>query len=411
MVVKPIQIKKSREQRAGPASAGKEVIVVPSALGDAQLTPDQSATDAEAVDVIDLGAPRRRRTIASRHPRPPTTVPYTPNPRLYPGPHNNSERQARRARRKRVFRRPVPNSRLYRPGPPRPVPPPATPRAAWPRPASPPRPPHALDTASRAALRVLSARLASPARPDSHLVVTLPARGMDAVTRHSASPECSEGSTAPSEFLAEFLSAIMRRQYAEALKYCRLILQYEPHNATARGFFPLLQHKVDAHRGGTKWWWRAILPDHRFSQDYICSQAGDSGGSGQGGESGESGPAGESAESEEGEEWERSGASWSSLELDSSRRTDRSSESVPNSTESSSASRDDNGNDYTSTPVLDNARTHTSPTPPPPLYGQGDIENENAIGEPEGAACTLKAASSGASSLRRLRAHFTCSIK
>ncbi|KAH9637093.1 hypothetical protein HF086_013909 [Spodoptera exigua] len=36
----------------------------------------------------------------------------------------------------------------------------------------------------------------------------------------------------------------MRRQYAEALKYCRLILQYEPHNATARGFYPLLQHKV-----------------------------------------------------------------------------------------------------------------------------------------------------------------------
>ncbi|XP_022129188.2 uncharacterized protein LOC111003129 [Pieris rapae] len=404
MVVKPIQIKKSREQRAGSASACKEVIIVPSALGDAQLTPDQSATDAAAVDVIDLGAPRRRRTIASRSPRSPTTVPYTPNPRLYPGPRKNSERQARRARRKRVFRRPVPNSRLYRPGPPRPVPPPANPRTAWPRPASPPRPPHALDTASRAALRVLSARLASPDRPNSRLVVTLPARGMDAVTRHSASPECSEGSTAPSEFLAEFLSAIMRRQYAEALKYCRLILQYEPHNATARGFFPLLQHKVDAHRGDTSSSEEAISPQH-------FKNAGDSGGSGQGGESGESGPAGESAESEEGEEWERSGASWSSLELDSSRRTDRSSESAPNLTESSSASRDDNGNDYTSTPVLDNARAHSPPTPPPPLYGQGDIENENAIGEPEGAACTLKAASSGASSLRRLRAHFTCSIK
>lgn len=42
----------------------------------------------------------------------------------------------------------------------------------------------------------------------------------------------------------QFLSAIMRRQYVEALKYCRLILQYEPHNSTARGFYPLLQHKV-----------------------------------------------------------------------------------------------------------------------------------------------------------------------
>ncbi|OWR42501.1 hypothetical protein KGM_210560 [Danaus plexippus plexippus] len=36
----------------------------------------------------------------------------------------------------------------------------------------------------------------------------------------------------------------MRRQYAEALEYCRLILQYEPHNATARGFYPLLRHKL-----------------------------------------------------------------------------------------------------------------------------------------------------------------------
>lgn len=44
--------------------------------------------------------------------------------------------------------------------------------------------------------------------------------------------------------MLQFLSAIMRRQYAEALKYCRLILQYEPHNATARGFHPLLQQKL-----------------------------------------------------------------------------------------------------------------------------------------------------------------------
>lgn len=40
----------------------------------------------------------------------------------------------------------------------------------------------------------------------------------------------------------------MKRHYAEALKYCRLILQYEPHNATARGFFPLLQHKLGRNR-------------------------------------------------------------------------------------------------------------------------------------------------------------------
>ncbi|GBP47441.1 hypothetical protein EVAR_85033_1 [Eumeta japonica] len=41
--------------------------------------------------------------------------------------------------------------------------------------------------------------------------------------------------------------AIMRRQYAEALKYCRLILQYEPQNTAARGFYPLLLRRA-AHR-------------------------------------------------------------------------------------------------------------------------------------------------------------------
>lgn len=46
--------------------------------------------------------------------------------------------------------------------------------------------------------------------------------------------------------VGQFLSAIMRRQYAEALKYCQLILQYEPHNATAQGFYPLLRHKLHA---------------------------------------------------------------------------------------------------------------------------------------------------------------------
>lgn len=46
----------------------------------------------------------------------------------------------------------------------------------------------------------------------------------------------------------QFLSAIMKRHYAEALKYCRLILQYEPHNATARGFYPLLLHKLGRNR-------------------------------------------------------------------------------------------------------------------------------------------------------------------
>ncbi|XP_038221655.1 serine/arginine repetitive matrix protein 1 [Zerene cesonia] len=283
-------------ERTPAKSTKKEIIVVPSHLKEQPFEEIGSASET-GVDVIDLGAPRRARPVPTR----PRTAParprplYTPNPRLYPGPATQSKRKADRVssnrgrRRKRVFRRPVPNSRLYRPAPPRPTPPPLRPRASWPPPAS--SAPHALDTASRAALRLLSTRLASPPRtppahpappaalapPPRRLVVKLPpaparytpesehfrardsaslerlvrARAMDTATRHSTSPDCSDGnepSSAPSEFLAEFLSAIMRRQYAEALKYCRLILQYEPHNATARGFYPLLQHKLNNHK-------------------------------------------------------------------------------------------------------------------------------------------------------------------
>lgn len=92
-----------------------------------------------------------------------------------------------------MFRRPVPNARLYRPAPARPPPPPAWPRATWP----PPAPTARLDTASRAALRLSEQRRgralprspvrvprpppppppAPPAPPElsRRLVVTLPA--------------------------------------------------------------------------------------------------------------------------------------------------------------------------------------------------------------------------------------------
>ncbi|KAJ2947268.1 hypothetical protein O0L34_g16981 [Tuta absoluta] len=68
-----------------------------------------------------------------------------------------------------------------------------------------------------------------------------------AASPHSTPEEVSDGNdsmSAPSEYLAEFLSSIMRRNYAEALKYCRLILHYEPNNTTAHGFYPLLKHKL-----------------------------------------------------------------------------------------------------------------------------------------------------------------------
>lgn len=178
---------------------------------------------------------------------------------------------------------------------------------------------------------------------------------MEASNRHSTSPEdCSEGNetlSAPSEFLAEFLSSIMRRQYAEALKYCRLILQYEPHNATARGFFPLLQHKV-----------RQALAD-------------------------------EAVDSEDG----ASCGSQSSLELDSSASLSlsRRSERTSSASAASRSDADDNGNVTT-----------------PPLTGStaaaaaADVRNDNA---PD-TAHKSEPALAGAS-LQRLRAHFACSIK
>ncbi|XP_059486604.1 uncharacterized protein LOC132203120 [Neocloeon triangulifer] len=50
--------------------------------------------------------------------------------------------------------------------------------------------------------------------------------------------------SAPTEFLAEFLSAIMTKDYETALKYCKLILQYEPYNATAKELYPLIIEKI-----------------------------------------------------------------------------------------------------------------------------------------------------------------------
>lgn len=157
--------------------------------------------------------------------------------------------EGRGRRRKRVFRRTVPNPRLYQPAPPavRRVPPPALPDATW----SPPVPSASLDTASRVAFRLSEQRRGrvGPAKAAPPLVVTLPpvaaaaARPyvpasahfqlrsldtddsgdstpvvgrlgpsgfvpmMETGNRKSTSPEdCSDGNdtlSAPSEFLAE----------------------------------------------------------------------------------------------------------------------------------------------------------------------------------------------------------------
>ncbi|XP_066150456.1 dentin sialophosphoprotein isoform X1 [Euwallacea fornicatus] len=56
--------------------------------------------------------------------------------------------------------------------------------------------------------------------------------------------DADESISAPTEFLAEFLSAVMLKDYITALKYCKLILQYEPNNATAKEFYPLILEKL-----------------------------------------------------------------------------------------------------------------------------------------------------------------------
>ncbi|OWR42500.1 hypothetical protein KGM_210559 [Danaus plexippus plexippus] len=143
----------------------------------------------EAGDVIDLGAPRRVRRTPVSLPRAPRL--YTPNPRLYPGPKAKDEPKRRSGRseasrprrRKRKFCRPVPNSRLYRPAPPRvrpPPPPSPRPRAAW----SPPTG-RVLESASRVALRVLRARSPVPPPPPP------PAR------RATRAPPCPPPDTPP----------------------------------------------------------------------------------------------------------------------------------------------------------------------------------------------------------------------
>ncbi|XP_035779381.1 uncharacterized protein LOC118459758 isoform X5 [Anopheles albimanus] len=58
--------------------------------------------------------------------------------------------------------------------------------------------------------------------------------------------DADESISAPTELLAEFLSAIMIRDYVNALRYCKQILEYEPNNTTARDFYPHILSKIDA---------------------------------------------------------------------------------------------------------------------------------------------------------------------
>ncbi|XP_078539966.1 glutamate-rich protein 2 [Lissotriton helveticus] len=56
--------------------------------------------------------------------------------------------------------------------------------------------------------------------------------------------ECEENEKAPIELMAEFLKAIMERDYNLASKLCQMILLYEPDNCEAQHFVPLIKEKL-----------------------------------------------------------------------------------------------------------------------------------------------------------------------
>ncbi|CAH2034259.1 unnamed protein product, partial [Iphiclides podalirius] len=127
-------------------------------INKAKPAPHKDAVE----NVIDLGAPKKRRTVRA---------PYTPSARLYPGPQvpkkkSHSGDPTRNRRSKARQPRPlVPNPRLYQPCPRRgrAPPPPVCPSVPW----WPPATVANLDTASGAALRLSECRASGPNTPMS----------------------------------------------------------------------------------------------------------------------------------------------------------------------------------------------------------------------------------------------------
>ncbi|XP_069081417.1 glutamate-rich protein 2 [Pleurodeles waltl] len=60
----------------------------------------------------------------------------------------------------------------------------------------------------------------------------------------SSSDEFEENEKAPIELIAEFLKAVMDRDYNLASKLCQMILLYEPDNSEAQHFVPLIKEKL-----------------------------------------------------------------------------------------------------------------------------------------------------------------------
>ncbi|XP_058816510.1 uncharacterized protein LOC131679782 [Topomyia yanbarensis] len=86
------------------------------------------------------------------------------------------------------------------------------------------------------------------AGPTETLIIQSPSND-DLSQSLSEYTDADESISAPTELLAEFLSAVMLRDYVNALKYCKLILQYEPNNSTARDFYPHILSKLASEAG------------------------------------------------------------------------------------------------------------------------------------------------------------------
>ncbi|XP_064644182.1 glutamate-rich protein 2-like isoform X2 [Lineus longissimus] len=59
-----------------------------------------------------------------------------------------------------------------------------------------------------------------------------------------SSSEEEEEVKAPNELMMEFVACMMQQDYANALKLCKMILIYEPENAEAKEFLPVIEEKM-----------------------------------------------------------------------------------------------------------------------------------------------------------------------
>ncbi|KAI7807551.1 putative glutamate-rich protein 2 [Triplophysa rosa] len=81
-----------------------------------------------------------------------------------------------------------------------------------------------------------------------HELQTLSESDPNPPVEHEKEDESEENETAeghvPLELFAEFLGAVMTKNYQLAKKLCQMILIYEPQNSEAKSFLPLIEEKL-----------------------------------------------------------------------------------------------------------------------------------------------------------------------